>query len=172
VILGCPELQQNTNCMEQRFPLDGKKKYQICNKIPRSAPELLSDEKATIKSDVWSFGIVVYEIIENGEVPYNFLEKNVDVVDYVLEGKRLPKSTECPEPMYKLMLQCWEADAQNRYIEKQIILKSRPSFKEIIHTLKSFMSEKVTKSADEEKIDIDVYGVTPSMTKYEYIDDK
>jgi hypothetical protein len=56
----------------------------------------------------------VHEILENGDMPYIFLEKNVEVRDYVLAGKRLLKSSACTDSLYKLMLHCWEENGEER----------------------------------------------------------
>jgi len=76
------------------------------------------------KSDVWSFGIVLYEIFEFGKVPYSTMS-NSDTMEFVLSGKRLEKPSICPEQVYKLMLQCWDLDAEKR-----------PSFKTLFDQLK------------------------------------
>ena len=117
----------NINYMVLQSLYDGLQKYLFLSNTERAAPELLKDEIATSKSDVWSFAIVdhnliiiyfwqvVNEILENGEVPYSFLEKNVEVSEYVLAGKRLPSCQDCSAELYKLMLTCWETKAENRY---------------------------------------------------------
>jgi len=59
--------------------------------IKWSAPEVLKFEKFSAKSDVWSFGIVLWEIFEYGKDPYFEYSSNKDTVEAVLAGHRLSK---------------------------------------------------------------------------------
>jgi serine/threonine protein kinase len=71
------------------------------------------------KSDVWSFGVVLWEMFEFGKVPYPGMS-NRDAMQYVLTGSRLPKPDACPAELYRVMLDCWRADAQQRPSFQQI----------------------------------------------------
>ncbi|KAL7670517.1 hypothetical protein ACOME3_005452 [Neoechinorhynchus agilis] len=81
--------------------------------IKWTAPEAASQRKFTIKSDVWSYGIVLMEITSYGQVPYPGMNA-VDVVDQLQKGYRMPKPSTCPDAMYSIILKCWEADPQKR----------------------------------------------------------
>ncbi|KAI8496832.1 Leucine-rich repeat-containing protein 15 [Branchiostoma belcheri] len=71
------------------------------------APERLEDGKAyTSQSDVWSFGIVLYEISTLGGDPYPDVAI-AHLKDRLQAGFRMPKPESCPPGMYDLMLQCW-----------------------------------------------------------------
>ena len=63
--------------------------------------------KYSSKSDVWSFGIVVWEMFEFGKVPYPKFT-NAVTREKVMEGYRLEKPQTCPENVYKLLLRCWD----------------------------------------------------------------
>jgi len=78
-----------------------------------SAPEVLEYRKFSHKSDVWSFGVLIWEIFTNGKVPYAEFE-NSEVVKKVVAGMRLPKPTDCPDKIFELMQSCWQARAQDR----------------------------------------------------------
>jgi len=69
--------------------------------------------KFTIKSDVWSFGVLLVEIVTHGQIPYPGMA-NREVLDQIERGYRHPKPKDCPEALYDMMKQCWDADAQNR----------------------------------------------------------
>uniref|UniRef100_A0A3Q4H572 Tyrosine-protein kinase n=1 Tax=Neolamprologus brichardi TaxID=32507 RepID=A0A3Q4H572_NEOBR len=83
-------------------------------KIPYkwSAPEAISHGKFSIKSDVWSFGILLYEIITSGGVPYPGY--NQEVYQQVTLGYRMPKPPNCPDFLYEIMKRCWSNEPADR----------------------------------------------------------
>jgi len=78
-----------------------------------SPPEVIEHRQFTTKSDVWSFGVAMWEIFEFGKIPYPALS-NTDTVDYVLSGKRLPQPKNCPDEIFQIMQQCWLSSPQER----------------------------------------------------------
>ncbi|XP_061405279.1 tyrosine-protein kinase SRK3-like [Lethenteron reissneri] len=78
-------------------------------KIPTrwTAPEGLTGQCFTTKSDVWSFGVLLYEIFTFGRRPYSHIRNNRDVQVAVLSGYRLPQPARCPPPVYATMVECW-----------------------------------------------------------------
>ncbi|XP_070154570.1 proto-oncogene tyrosine-protein kinase ROS-like [Polyergus mexicanus] len=70
------------------------------------APESLAIGIFTSQSDVWSFGVLMWEITSLGEHPY-VGRTNLEVIDYVRAGGRLPMPLNCPPTLYELMLRCW-----------------------------------------------------------------
>ncbi|XP_063710532.1 tyrosine-protein kinase SRK2-like isoform X3 [Symsagittifera roscoffensis] len=86
------------------------------NKFPIkwTAPEAALMGRFTIKSDVWSFGILLAEIATKGKVPYPMMT-NKEVLDKVNNGYRMPRPQECPEKLYgEVMLKCWHANPNKR----------------------------------------------------------
>lgn len=81
--------------------------------IKWTAPEAAIYSKFSTKSDVWSFGIVLYEIITYGRVPYPSMN-NAEVLKQVELGYRMPIPTGCPPALYEIMYQCWNKDPQKR----------------------------------------------------------
>ena len=81
--------------------------------IKWTAPETLKLGYFTIKSDVWSFGIVLYEVITFGLVPYPGTVIS-EVLKILETGYRMPCPPNCPEKLYKIMLECWNTDAEAR----------------------------------------------------------
>ncbi|XP_060044443.1 ephrin type-A receptor 5 [Erinaceus europaeus] len=88
-----------------------------------TAPEAIAFRKFTSASDVWSYGIVMWEVVSYGERPY-WEMTNQDVIKAVEEGYRLPSPMDCPAALYQLMLDCWQKDRN-----------SRPKFDEIVSML-------------------------------------
>ncbi|XP_075887762.1 insulin-like growth factor 1b receptor isoform X2 [Nelusetta ayraudi] len=88
------------------------------------SPESLKDGVFTICSDVWSFGVVLWEIATLAEQPYQGLS-NEQVLRFVMEGGLLEKPQNCPDMLFELMRMCWQYNP-----------KMRPAFVEIISSLK------------------------------------
>nr|XP_043894133.1 proto-oncogene tyrosine-protein kinase Src isoform X2 [Solea senegalensis] len=81
--------------------------------IKWTAPEAALYGRFTIKSDVWSFGILLTELATKGRVPYPGMV-NREVLDQVERGYRMPCPADCPESMHELMLTCWRKEAEER----------------------------------------------------------
>ena len=64
-------------------------------------------------SDVWSFGIVVVELFQNGETPYRG-KPNPEVMTLTMSGGRHPKPNDCNDAVYAVLLKCWDADPASR----------------------------------------------------------
>uniref|UniRef100_H2YLJ5 receptor protein-tyrosine kinase n=1 Tax=Ciona savignyi TaxID=51511 RepID=H2YLJ5_CIOSA len=94
-----------------------------------TAPECIRFRQFTSASDVWSYGIVMWEVMSYGEKPY--WDMSNEVVTEVLEdGYRLPAPENCPVSIHNLMLKCWSYEA-----------KRRPHPIEIIRTLDQFIKQ-------------------------------
>ena len=81
--------------------------------IKWTAPEAAMYNKFTIKSDVWSFGIVIYEVITYGWFPYPGMT-NEQVLEALQQGYRMPRPMGCPDKLYNIMLDCWREEPDNR----------------------------------------------------------
>jgi len=88
-----------------------------------TAPEALQHRKFSWASDVWSFGILVWEIMSFSDRPY-WDWNNYDVINRVETGYRLPPPKGCPKVVHTLMLDCWGEDKNKR-----------PKFSEIVYRL-------------------------------------
>jgi len=72
------------------------------------------------KTDVWSYGVLVWEIMTYGETPYG--QKNIIIViEELKNGYRLPQPVNCPEDVYNLMLRCWNINPSLRLSFNEIV---------------------------------------------------
>lgn len=78
-----------------------------------SAPEALCFNAFSVKSDVWSFGIILWEIVTLGDTPYADIE-SADVLGKLEDGYRMPIPEKCNPLLYAIMLTTWEMKAENR----------------------------------------------------------
>uniref|UniRef100_A0A3B4FG65 Ephrin type-A receptor 7 n=1 Tax=Pundamilia nyererei TaxID=303518 RepID=A0A3B4FG65_9CICH len=78
-----------------------------------TAPEAIAYRKFSSSSDVWSYGVVMWEVMSYGERPYWNLT-NRDVIKSVEEGYRLPAPMGCAAALHTLMLDCWQKDRNER----------------------------------------------------------
>ncbi|KAL9837655.1 tyrosine-protein kinase Fes/Fps isoform 2-T2 [Geothlypis trichas] len=78
-----------------------------------TAPEALNYGRYSSESDVWSFGILLWEAFSLGAVPYANLS-NQQTREAVEHGLRLDPPEQCPEEVYQLMQRCWEYDPHKR----------------------------------------------------------
>ncbi|KAJ8336470.1 hypothetical protein SKAU_G00376900 [Synaphobranchus kaupii] len=81
--------------------------------IKWTAPEAALYGRFTIKSDVWSFGILLTELVTKGMAPYPALV-NKEVLEQVHHGYRMPCPKGCPDSLYQLMLHCWRKQPDER----------------------------------------------------------
>ncbi|XP_051170305.1 tyrosine-protein kinase Abl isoform X3 [Leptopilina boulardi] len=97
--------------------------------IKWTAPEGLAYNKFSTKSDVWAFGILLWEIATYGMSPYPGVDLT-DVYHMLEKGYRMECPPGCPPKVYELMRQCWQWSAMER-----------PTFKEIHHSLENMFQE-------------------------------
>uniref|UniRef100_A0A8U7M4V3 Protein tyrosine kinase 7 (inactive) n=1 Tax=Corvus moneduloides TaxID=1196302 RepID=A0A8U7M4V3_CORMO len=87
-------------------------------------PEAVLEDEFSTKSDVWSFGVLMWEVFTHGEMPYTPLADD-EVLAGLQSGKtKLPHPEGCPSRLAKLMQRCWAPSP-----------KDRPSFSELATTL-------------------------------------
>ncbi|SPP73146.1 focal adhesion kinase 1 isoform X2 [Drosophila guanche] len=93
------------------------------------SPESINFRRFTTASDVWMFGVCIWEILMLGVKPFQGV-KNSDVISKLENGERLPLPPNCPPRLYSLMSQCWAYEPLKR-----------PNFKRIKETLNEILME-------------------------------
>lgn len=83
--------------------------------IKWTAPEAATHNKFTTKSDVWSFGVLLTELVTYGRVPYPGMT-NSEVLQQVEKGMRMTHESmpNCPKALYDIMMECWHKDPAKR----------------------------------------------------------
>lgn len=77
------------------------------------APESLFDNMYSAKSDVWSFGVLMWEIVTLGSTPYPGVAA-ADVMKRIRDGYRLDKPQHCRREVYNIMFYCWDKSPDDR----------------------------------------------------------
>uniref|UniRef100_A0A673BVH6 Tyrosine-protein kinase n=1 Tax=Sphaeramia orbicularis TaxID=375764 RepID=A0A673BVH6_9TELE len=77
------------------------------------APECINYFRFSSKSDVWSFGVLMWEAYSYGQKPYKGMKGN-DVLQMIESGQRMDSPLNCPPEMYELMRTCWTYKADER----------------------------------------------------------
>ena len=78
-----------------------------------AAPEVIWENTFSCKSDVWSFGVFLWEVFTHGELPYPRLKDDA-VRETIRAGRRLLMPQRCPQLIYSLMTDCWKNPPSNR----------------------------------------------------------
>eukprot|EP01113_Clastostelium_recurvatum_P047844 TRINITY_DN8598_c0_g1_i4.p1 TRINITY_DN8598_c0_g1~~TRINITY_DN8598_c0_g1_i4.p1 ORF type:complete len:1073 (+),score=198.90 TRINITY_DN8598_c0_g1_i4:49-3219(+) len=97
--------------------------------IKWSAPEAITSRRFTSKSDVWSYGVTVWELFNRGRVPYEGMN-NQQTYDWIAKGNRLKMPPNTPPMIAQMVQQCWLVDPDQR-----------PTFREIITIIDIASSE-------------------------------
>uniref|UniRef100_A0A8C1W8N1 Receptor protein-tyrosine kinase n=1 Tax=Cyprinus carpio TaxID=7962 RepID=A0A8C1W8N1_CYPCA len=102
--------------------IDEKEYHADGGKVPIKwmALESILHRKFTHQSDVWSYGVTVWELMTFGMKPYDQIPAR-EIPDLLERGDRLPQPFNCTEDVYMIMVKCWMIDPD-----------SRPRFKELV----------------------------------------
>uniref|UniRef100_A0A803XLV2 Fibroblast growth factor receptor n=1 Tax=Meleagris gallopavo TaxID=9103 RepID=A0A803XLV2_MELGA len=104
------------------------------------APEALFDRVYTHQSDVWSFGVLLWEIFTLGGSPYPGIPVE-ELFKLLKEGHRMDKPANCTHDLYMIMRECWHA-----------IPSQRPTFKQLVEDLERVL----TMTSTDEYLDLSV----------------
>ena len=97
-------------------------------------PEALTRRRFSDKSDVWAFGVTLWEVFMLGVTPFFLMPNDGDVIEAVTGGQRLLKPANCPTAVFeKLMRPCWQA-----------LPKDRPAFSSLVPVVRACQEELLT----------------------------
>ncbi|XP_023839265.1 BDNF/NT-3 growth factors receptor-like [Salvelinus sp. IW2-2015] len=100
-------------------------------------PESIMYRRFTTESDVWSLGVVLWEIFTYGKQPWYQLSNN-EVIECITQGRVLQRPRSCPKEVYDLMLGCWQRESYMRLNIKEIhsllqsLAKASPVYLDIL----------------------------------------
>uniref|UniRef100_A0A8C8STW9 Vascular endothelial growth factor receptor 3 n=1 Tax=Pelusios castaneus TaxID=367368 RepID=A0A8C8STW9_9SAUR len=96
------------------------------------APESIFDKVYTTQSDVWSFGVLLWEIFSLGASPYPGVQINEEFCQRLKDGTRMRAPEYATAEIYRIMLNCWHGDP-----------KERPTFSDLVEILGDLLQENV-----------------------------
>ncbi|XP_042629081.1 high affinity nerve growth factor receptor-like [Cyprinus carpio] len=100
-------------------------------------PESIMYRKFTTESDIWSFGVVLWEIFTYGKQPWYQLS-NSEAIECITQGRELERPRTCPKEVHLLMQGCWQREPQQRLVIKDIysrlvaLVKNPPDYLDIL----------------------------------------
>uniref|UniRef100_A0A668T5A2 Focal adhesion kinase 1 n=1 Tax=Oreochromis aureus TaxID=47969 RepID=A0A668T5A2_OREAU len=106
------------------------------------APESINFRRFTTASDVWMFGVCMWEILMYGIKPFQGV-KNNDVIGRIENGERLAMPPQCPPTLYSLMTKCWSYDPSKR-----------PRFNELKTQLSTILEEEKVQQKERNRMEM------------------
>uniref|UniRef100_A0A669B1G6 Mitogen-activated protein kinase kinase kinase 12 n=1 Tax=Oreochromis niloticus TaxID=8128 RepID=A0A669B1G6_ORENI len=100
---------------------DKSTKMSFAGTVAWMAPEVIRNEPVSEKVDIWSFGVVLWEML-TGEVPYKDVDSSAIIWGVGNNSLQLPVPDSCPESFKLLLRQCWNCKPRNRPSFRQILL--------------------------------------------------
>ncbi|XP_076461702.1 mitogen-activated protein kinase kinase kinase 13-like [Babylonia areolata] len=107
-------------------------KMSFAGTVSWMAPEVIRNEPCNEKVDIWSFGVVLWEIITK-EVPYKDVDSSAIIWGVGSNSLHLPVPDTCPEGFKLLMRQCWSAKPRNRPSFRQILMHLEIASQELLN---------------------------------------
>jgi serine/threonine protein kinase len=113
-----------------------KNYYRIGNSVCKLPIKWMSPESIekcifNTKTDVWSYGVLVWELFTRGITPYLHIQNDF-IFRHLNQGNRLPKPNYCPKRIYLILLKCWSENP-----------KSRPSFAALSERMENIINNLV-----------------------------
>ncbi|XP_061875721.1 mitogen-activated protein kinase kinase kinase 12-like, partial [Colius striatus] len=101
--------------------IDKSTKMSFAGTVAWMAPEVIRNEPVSEKVDIWSFGVVLWELL-TGEIPYKDVDSSAIIWGVGSNSLHLPVPSGCPDGFKVLLRQCWNSKPRNRPSFRQILL--------------------------------------------------
>jgi len=112
--------------------------------------EALTDQSFSVHSDIWAYGITLWEIFSLAEIPYPSVIFNEDFINNLIAGQRLGKPKYSNFEIYRIMKECWRAET-----------KERPSFSALKYSFHQLLPSENYETESETDSDNPSGGFTP-----------
>lgn len=117
------------------------------------APECLFENVYPLECDVWSYGVVFWEIMTRCDIPYGALYTAEGLRNFLQSNQRLPQPETCPGQIYQIMRKCWSWNPGER-----------PTFATITQEIETTIEQ--LENASQER-DVPLQAVYVNTTAYE-----
>ena len=97
------------------------------------SPETIKSFKLNEKTEVWSFGILIWEAVSYGEIPYKEISSSSALIKKINEGFRLSQPTNCPYSIYQIISKCWKIQPDDRLSFSDLVEKIRLAINDLYH---------------------------------------
>ncbi|XP_073975891.1 mitogen-activated protein kinase kinase kinase 13 wallenda isoform X2 [Rhodnius prolixus] len=134
VLIGSDKIVKISDFGTSREWNERSTKMSFAGTVAWMAPEIIRNEPCSEKVDIWSYGVVLWELL-TCETPYKDVDSSAIIWGVGSNSLRLPIPSSCPDGFKLLMKQCWSAKPRNR-----------PSFKHILYHLEIAASEVLASS--------------------------
>ena len=115
--------------------------YELDNIAVRcSAPEVLASNRGYLESDVWSYGVTLWEVLSQGAIPFE-KDSHIEVCEFIKDNYclfELPKPSNSSYELYNLMSNCWQREPN-----------LRPPIDEIVHTVENDLQKQFNINSDD-----------------------
>ncbi|KAK1151095.1 mitogen-activated protein kinase kinase kinase 12-like [Acipenser oxyrinchus oxyrinchus] len=121
MLITCDDLVKISDFGTSRVLSDKSTKMSFAGTVAWMAPEVIRNEPVSEKVDIWSFGVVLWEML-TGEVPYKDVDSSAIIWGVGNNSLQLPIPESCPDGFKILLRQCWNCKPRNRPSFRQILL--------------------------------------------------
>uniref|UniRef100_A0A914EK50 Protein kinase domain-containing protein n=1 Tax=Acrobeloides nanus TaxID=290746 RepID=A0A914EK50_9BILA len=131
------------------IPNSGMKESQVPKKFPVRwlSIEAIVEKLFTEKSDVWAFGVIMYEVFSLGQDPYAGIPTG-NILGFLRSGERMGRPRLATNELYELMRSCWEEN-----------METRPKFEELVPKLHSLLEDEAGCSTYYEELEENYEGL-------------